>query len=137
MARPAHARAIELEVPFHDCDPLFVVWHGRYLQYLEAARTALLRSVHLDIPDVRALGYRMYVTDLRCRYTFPLRYGDVVRVTAWFAETTPLLRVVYTVFNTTRNRKSARAHTVIATTDAQGALLTRTPDALLQRLPTL
>ena len=87
----AQAVTIEQEVPFYECDPLFVVWHGRYFQYLERARQALLRKFHLDVPDVRHMGYRMYITDARCRYMFPLSYGDRVAVTAWFTEFEPLL----------------------------------------------
>lgn len=136
--KPEQARAsVEVTVPFHDCDPLFVVWHGRYFQYFEKARTALLQAHRLDIPDVRALGYRMYVTDARCRYTFPLGYGEVARVTAWFTETTPLIRVAYDVHNVTKGRRAARAYTVLATTDAHGQLLERTPDDVMARLPHL
>jgi len=42
VKRPDHAVSVELEIPFHDCDPLFVVWHGRYLEYMEVGRQALL-----------------------------------------------------------------------------------------------
>ncbi len=130
----ARAVTIEDEVPFHDCDPLFVVWHGRYFQYLEKARQVLLRKYALDVPDVRAMGYRMYITDARCRYMFPLSYGDKLSVTAWFTQLDPLLRVSYEVKNLTHDRRSARAYTVIATTDVSGNLLTRIPDNVAARL---
>jgi len=26
---------VEIEIPFHDCDPMNVVWHGNYPRYLE------------------------------------------------------------------------------------------------------
>ena len=130
----AQAVTIEQEVPFYECDPLFVVWHGRYFQYLERARQALLRKFRLDVPDVRHMGYRMYITDARCRYMFPLSYGDRVAVTAWFTEFEPLLRVAYEVTNLTHNRRSARAYTVIATTDGDGNLMTRIPEDVAARL---
>lgn len=130
----SRAVSIDDEVPFHDCDPLFVVWHGRYFEYFEKARQALLRAFNLDIPDVRALGYRMYVTDARCRYVFPMSYGDKVRVTAWFTAFDPLLRVSYKIHNLTHDRKTARGYTVIASTDANGKLLTRIPDDVAARL---
>src|SRR5690606_34986769 len=65
MSRPSHAVGVRLVVPFHDCDPLFVAWHGRYLQYLEIARTALMKSRNLDVPDLIALRCRMFVTEAR------------------------------------------------------------------------
>lgn len=133
--RPEHAVSVETRVAFQQCDPLGVVWHGRYLEWLEEARTALFRSVGLDVPEIRALGHRMYVVESLCRYMAPLAYGDRVRVTAWFGDVTPVIRVAYDVHNADTGRWSARGHTLLATTDAKGALLTATPAAVLERLP--
>lgn len=135
MSRPEHAVSIEAKVPFHLCDPLFVVWHGRYFEYFGMARAELMKSRELDVPEIRGLGYRMYMTDVRCRYMYPLGYGDELRVNAWFTAATPLIRVAYTITNLTHGRKSARAYTEIATTDAQGELLRQTPSVILERLP--
>jgi acyl-CoA thioester hydrolase len=131
----ASSAGVTLRVPFHDCDPLFVVWHGRYFEYLEAARTALLASCGLDVPDIRAMGFRMYITEARCRYMHPLTYNDEVKVTARFAAKKPFLRIVYEVTNVTAGRRSARAYTAIATTDSTGQLIPETPDAIVSRIP--
>ena len=135
MMRDDHAISIETTVPFHFCDPLFVVWHGRYFEYFGMARAELMRSRGLDVPEMRDLGFRMYMTDVRCRYMYPLGYGDALRITAWFTAATPLIRVAYTVTNLTHDRKSARAYTEIATTNAQGELLRQTPSVILERMP--
>ncbi|MCB9726979.1 MAG: acyl-CoA thioesterase [Deltaproteobacteria bacterium] len=135
MKLPAHAVSVDIDVPFHDCDPLFVVWHGRYFEYLEAGRTALMRSCDLDVPVIRQMGYRMFIADVRCRYTYPLSYGDTARVTAWVLERTPLIRVAYVVQNLTQGRRSARATTVLATTDGQGRLIPETPREIVERMP--
>ena len=137
LKRPEHAVSVELEIPFHDCDPLFVAWHGRYFQYLEAGRQALLRSCKLDVPDLIDLRYRLYVADVRCRYNFPLTYGDRVQVTAWFGKHESLIKVLYDVFNRTKGRRSARASTALAVTDNSGTFLTEIPQPILTRLPEL
>jgi acyl-CoA thioester hydrolase len=131
------ATTVALKVPFHDCDPLFVVWHGRYFQYFELARSALFASLSLDVGDIRAMGYRMYVTEARCRYMAPLTYNDELEVTARLTATSPFLRVSYDVRNLTSGRRSARALTVLAWTDAAGKLLTETPHDMLARLPSI
>lgn len=125
---------VRIKVPFHDCDPLFVVWHGRYFEYLEVARSALFARHKIDVEDVRALNYRMYVTDAHCRYMHPLTYNDEAEVTARFSALSPLVRVAYEVRNLSAQRKSARAFTVLATTDASGKLLPETPHDLLARI---
>jgi acyl-CoA thioester hydrolase len=130
-AQPA---SVALKVPFHDCDPLFVVWHGRYFEYMEQARCALFARHQVDVEHVRALGYKMYITDARCRYMFPLTYNDEVRIQARFTAVSPLLRVSYEIWNVTKDRKAARAFTVMATTDAASNLLAETPPEILARL---
>jgi len=135
LKRPDHAVSVDLRVAFHECDPLGVVWHGRYFEYLEVARSALLASVRLDVADIRALGFRLYVTEARCRYMAPLAYAEELRVTAWFSAVSPLLRVAYDVRHSGRGTWCARAITVLASTDAAGVLIPRTPDAILARLP--
>lgn len=131
---PSDAVTVELEVPFHDCDPLGVVWHGHYYKFFEHARTALLRRIDLDVPQIRDLGYRLYVIESKCRYSAPLSYGDRVQVSAWFRELDNRIDVAYEIRNLTLGRRAARGHTILASTDADGNLLLETPDALLHRL---
>jgi acyl-CoA thioester hydrolase len=132
----SHSREVRvcLTVPFHDCDPLSVVWHGRYFEYFELARTELFASHGVDVPQIRDLGFRMYVADARCRYTFPLTYGDEVEVAAKATAWSPMLRIVYSVRNLTQSRRSARGFTALATTDITGRLLPETPDAIQERI---
>ncbi len=135
IRRPEHAILSTTRVSFHHCDPLNVAWHGRYFEWLEVARAALFASVDLEVHQIRELGFRMYVVEAKCRYMAPLHYGDPVHVTAWFGQVSPLIRISYDVRNPEVDRWSARATTVLATTDADGTLLATTPDALLARLP--
>ncbi len=133
--RPDHAIDHVTEVPLHLCDPLGVVWHGRYFEWLEVAREKLFAKHDLEVHQIRALGHRMYITEATCRYMRPLVYGDRVRITAWFPEVEPLIRVAYDIYHDESGRWSGRARTLLATTDVEGRLLARTPDALLERLP--
>ncbi len=135
MIHPPHARWVTLRVPFHDCDPLGVVWHGRYFEYFELARCELLDSVGLDVPHVRGMDLRMYVSEVRCRYTAPLRYGDELKVWAWFSELGPVLKISYDIENVTTRRKCVRAFTRLALTDAAGRFLAALPENVAALLP--
>ncbi len=135
MTLPSHAVTVELSVPFHDCDPMAIVWHGRYFEYLEVSRCELFKRCGLDVPDLVQLGLRMMVTEARCRYTSPLRYADRISVTSWFSEYSPLLKVSYAVKNLTSERRSARAYTTLAVTDSSGELLATPPSSFSERLP--
>ncbi len=135
IQRPDHAIEIERKVSFHHCDPLGVAWHGRYFEWFEEARSELFEAVDLGVEQIRGLGHRMYIVDAKCRYMAPMSFGDSMRITTWFSDVQPLIRVGYDVYNLESKRWAARATTVLATTDITGELLPKTPDAILDRLP--
>jgi acyl-CoA thioester hydrolase len=126
--------SVELDVPFHDVDLMGVVWHGHYYKYLELARTRLLRECGLDVGDLIGPHYRFVMIESGCRYAAPLTYGDRVRVDAWIRDVAHRINLAYEITNLSRGTRAARAHTVLATTDREGRLLLRTPDAVLERL---
>jgi len=125
---------VELEVPFHDLDPLRIVWHGHYAKYAEIGRTALLRSRGLDMQQIEEAGCRLVVVETRCRHSFPLFYGDRFRVRSWLVDVDFRVNIGFEIHNLTRGRRSARGSTIIATTGADGTLMLETPDALVRRL---
>ncbi len=126
--------SIDLEIPFHDVDALRIVWHGHYYKYFELARTELMRSCRLDVPDIGSLGHRMLVIESHCRYASHLSYGDRARVTAWLADVVHRIHVRFEIQNLTQGRRAAYGHTTLVATTREGAMLHRTPEALLERL---
>jgi acyl-CoA thioester hydrolase len=133
-SRRLHETRVQLEVPFHDVDPLQVVWHGHYYKYFEVARTRLLRSLELDAGEVIGGRYLLMVSESRCRHTFPLRYGERFEVAAWFRDVTNRLCIDYELINLDHARRSARGHTILVSLNRDGRLLLRTPKAILDRI---
>jgi acyl-CoA thioester hydrolase len=131
---PADAACIEGEVPFHDVDPLHIVWHGNYYKYLEIARTALFRRHRIDGLDLLELGYRFVISHSECRHVHPLTYGDRYRVKAWFLDVEQRVNVGYEVWDLTNERRAARGRTELVTTDAEGTLLLETPKIIRDRI---
>jgi acyl-CoA thioester hydrolase len=129
-----HPTTVELEVPFHDCDPLGVVWHGHYYKYMELARTRLLTGLDLDGAELLQTGHRFFVIESHCRYAAPLRYRDRVAVTGWIRELEHRIVVAYELCNQTMGRRAARGHTILATVDTEGTLLLETPHEIRRRL---
>lgn len=134
MRQRLRETSAELEVPFRHVDPMGVVWHGHYYAYMEAARTALLRSCGLDAGDLIGPRFAFFVIESKCRYIYPLRYADRVRVTAWFRDIKHRLHIAYEVENLTHHCRAARGHTILATTDLDHKLLLETPDEIQQRV---
>jgi acyl-CoA thioester hydrolase len=125
---------VEHEVPFHDVDALRVVWHGHYFKYFELARTALLRSCGLDAGELIGGRYQFLVIDARCRHVGKLRYGDRMRIHAWFSDLHRRIGIAYELWNLTLDRRAARGHTSLATLDREGTLLFETPGEIVRRI---
>jgi acyl-CoA thioester hydrolase len=126
--------SVELEVPFYDVDAMGVVWHGHYFKYLDRARSELLRSCDLDAGGLIGSRYLFLVIDTHCRHSYPLFYRDRMRVTAWVRDLRHRIFIAYEIRNLTRERRSARGHTILATTDRDHRLLLETPDEIQRRL---
>ncbi len=131
---PPSAMVVELEIPFHHVDVLGIAWHGRYPEYLDQARTALLRARHLDVEDLRVLGFRLVVSESFVHHASSLRYGDRARVWAWFGDVENRLHIGYRIVNLTSGALAAEAWTDFVTTTADGKLCLETPPPILERL---
>jgi acyl-CoA thioester hydrolase len=73
-------------VNYSETDQMGVVYHARYLVWLDIARTEHLRRTGVSYADLERRGLRLVVGELRIRYRKPARYDDLVRVRCWVRE---------------------------------------------------
>lgn len=109
---PRLVHEVELTPAFHDLDPMEVVWHGRYVQYLEIARCALLQRFDYDYPQMQASGYAWPVVDLQVKYVGAIEYGMKLRVRAAITEWENRLRIDYRITDAATGKVLTRAHTL-------------------------
>jgi acyl-CoA thioester hydrolase len=69
----------ERQVYYHDTDAGGVVYYGRYLDFLEEARTDLLARRGVDAARWHRQGIVFAVRECRLVYKRPARYGDRLR----------------------------------------------------------
>ena len=129
-----HSTVTHGRVPFHDCDPLAICWHGHYYKYLEIGRTEHLKRFRLDVPDFIEMGFRLLVIESRCRYAFPLRYDERFTVRTRFIDTDMRLHLGYEITNLDHDRRSAKGWTVLVCTDGDGNMLLETPEEVRRRI---
>ena len=66
-----------LTVPFHDLDPLQIVWHGNYLKYFDTARSALFNQAGIDLFDYfKRTNCLFPITKTTTKYVSTLGYLD-------------------------------------------------------------
>ncbi len=78
-----HLTTISRRVDYSETDQMGVVYHARYLVWLDVARTEHLRKTGISYRELEALGLRLVVSDLAIRYRRSARYDDPVRVRTW------------------------------------------------------
>jgi acyl-CoA thioester hydrolase len=77
---------ISARVNYSETDQMGVVYHARYLVWLDIARTEHLRRTGMSYADLEGRGLRLAVGELRIRYRQPARYDDLLRVRCWVRE---------------------------------------------------
>ena len=125
--------SIPLDVPFHDVDMLEVAWHGHYYKYFENARTALFRKYGLDVPVLRSMGYAMVITDSRCRYLRPLRYGTAYTISARMVELEFRMKIEYVITDRDGGVMSRGVTTQVTLDPAKGEMYFNTPDDIVNQ----
>jgi acyl-CoA thioester hydrolase len=125
----------EITVPFHDLDPVEIVWHGNYVRYLEVARDELMNGIAYSHAEMRASGFIWPVVEMKLRYLQAARLRQVLRVRASIAEFEHRLKIIYDISDSASGRRLTRAHTVqVAVRIDNGEMLFQTPPVLREKI---
>lgn len=126
---------VELDIPFHDCDPMQVVWHGNYARYFEVARCELLRLFDYDYDQMQLSGYMWPIVDMRTKYIAPLRFRQKVTVTAYLKEYQHRLKLDYIITDSESGQILTKGYTIqVAVAIADQQMQYVSPEALLTQL---
>lgn len=78
---------VHLQVPFHDLDPLQMVWHGNYLKYFDITRSALFVQGGVDLFDYSKKTNCIFpITKTSTKFINSLRYLDEFKSIATVVE---------------------------------------------------
>jgi acyl-CoA thioester hydrolase len=80
---PPGISEIRVRVNYSETDQMGVVYHARYLVWLDIARTEHLRLSGMSYRDLEAAGLRLAVAEVALRYRQSARFDDLVRVRCW------------------------------------------------------
>ena len=78
---------VNFAVPFHDLDPLQMVWHGNYLKYFDIARSELFHHLGIDLFSyLRRTNCFFPITKTTTKHIRSLRYRDEFKCKATVLE---------------------------------------------------
>lgn len=125
---------IRRRVDYSETDQMGVVYHARYLVWLDVARTEHLRTTGISYRDLEALGIRMMVSNLTIRYRRAARYDDPIRVRTWVRErASRRVTFGYAVEHDTTDAVLATATTELLVMDERFSY-SRLPEEIASRL---
>ena len=103
---------VELEIPFQDCDPMGVTWHGNYFRYLETARSALLNKIGYNYSEMKKTGYSWPIVDTRLKFLQPTRFPERIRITATLKEYENRMKIEYVIRNAITGKAATRGYSI-------------------------
>ncbi len=80
-------------VRYYETDQMGVVHHSNYIRYFECARNNLMAEGGYPIEKCEEDGVTIPIVSVTCKYLYPARMGDVLRVCA-FIDKVPLAKLV-------------------------------------------
>ena len=87
-------------VRYYETDQMGIVHHSNYIRYFECARNNMMREFGYPIEKCEEDGVTIPIVSVECRYKYPARMGDDLRVVATI-DTLPMakLRIGQAVYN--------------------------------------
>lgn len=126
---------VEMQVQFFDLDPMEIVWHGRYVKFLEVVRCALLDKIDYNYPQMKQSGFAWPVIDMHLRYVAPATFGQRLLLRADLVEWENRLKIDYLITDAHSGKRLHRASTIQVAVDiASGEMCFASPPVLFQKL---
>jgi len=123
-----------VRVNYSETDQMGVVYHARYLVWLDVARCEHLRLSGMSYRELEQAGLRLAVSELAIRYRQPARYDDPLRIRCWIREVASRrVDFGYAVEHAEDQRLLATASTRLIALDI-GMTLARLPEQVRQLL---
>lgn len=126
----------KLCVPFHDCDPMQVVWHGNYFKYFEIARDGLLLQKEVDLQSYfENVKYLFPIVKTSVKHIFPLRHRDEFICKATLTDARFKIAVSFEIRLVKDNKLCAKGHTEqVAVKYPEMEIMFNIPDDIRARL---
>jgi acyl-CoA thioester hydrolase len=71
---------VDIRVRYAETDQMGVAYYANYLVWFEVGRSEFYRRRGFPYIDLEALGYKVVVTEVHCRYRNSARYDETVIV---------------------------------------------------------
>jgi acyl-CoA thioester hydrolase len=125
----------QIRVRYADTDQMKVVYHGKYLEYFEVGRAALIRSLGLPYSELEKRGILLPVIEAFAKFRKPALYDDLLSIEAIVRELPQAtLKIDYQVFRNHDEASLAVGYTIHSFLNVATGKPTRPPSYFLKIL---
>ncbi len=108
--RPRSSCQISMRVPFHDLDPMQVVWHGNYYKYFDQARFKLFHQCGVELYTLYKKSNLLFpITRTTCKHIAALKHNDQFTCTASLIEARIKIVIDFEIRRTSDDKLCVRA----------------------------
>jgi acyl-CoA thioester hydrolase len=126
---------VRINAQFYHLDPLNIVWHGHYAEFLEQARCELLDKLDYSYDKMAESGYIWPIIDMRIKYVKPITFQQEVVVRATLKEFESRLKIDYLITDLATGDRLTRAHTIQLAVEAEtGEMCFESPAILREKI---
>lgn len=121
-----------VRIRFADTDPMGVVYHAKYFEWFEAARTELIRSNGMSYKEIEEEGLSLPVIEAYCRYQRAIVYDELIRIKTQLAHFNRLkIRLEYQVYGENDEEIRVHGYTIHCFMNQQGKPV-RAPERIIR-----
>jgi acyl-CoA thioester hydrolase len=112
---------VDIRVRYAETDQMGVAYYANYLVWFEVGRSEFCRERGFRYVDLEALGYKLVVIDVHCRYRSSARYDETVIVRTRLKEANRrLITFGYQILRKDRGEVVAEGETKHICVDSNG-----------------
>jgi acyl-CoA thioester hydrolase len=125
----------EIRVRYADTDQMKVVYHGKYLEYFEVGRSALIRSLGMPYSELEDRGILLPVVEVHAKYRKPARYDELLLIESFVIEIPQAtLKIEYRICLGSEENLLVEGYTVHSFINTSTGRPTRAPSYFVQIL---
>ena len=124
-----------IRVKYADTDQMGYVYYGRYLEYLEVARTEVIRSLGLTYHELETkYNVALPVMDVHIKYLMPGRYDDMLELKTVIREKPGVRIKFFTEIFRSDGKLLNIAEVRLCFIDIKSERPTRPPEAFMEKM---
>ena len=112
---------IQIRVRYAHIDKMGIVYHSRYLEWFEAARSELLRELGIAYSEIKKKGTTLPVVEAHLKYKVPAKYDDSINIVSIIKDIpSAKLKIFYKIYNEDFKNLLVEGYTIHAFINSKG-----------------